>query len=174
MRFEVSERVTTIESPKVLFASLNEIFSKISRKTYVRDGALYLKGVETTFGSINRSDLTTIRAKQVAGSWLIVAQIRYRPSLVFWMLFFFLLASGVATAGISSLAFFIPIAFYLSQRKTVKVAVQECLKRFKDEHSQGCALSSLAELEKLAGLREKGHVTEDEFQASKRRLLGVT
>jgi len=174
MRFEVSERVTTMESESVLFASLKEIFSKVSRKARLKNDALCVKGIETTFGSINRSDLTTIRTKQVSGGWLIVAQVRYRPSFMFWILFIGLLASGVVTAGISSLAFFIPIVFYLTQRKTVRAAVQDCLKRFKDEHSQGGALSSLTELEKLAALREKGHVTEDEFQANKRRLLGVT
>ena len=41
------------------------------------------------------------------------------------------------------------------------------------EKTQSSPDNSLENLEKLAGLREKGIITEEEFQAKKKQILGL-
>lgn len=52
----------------------------------------------------------------------------------------------------------------------LKAAIEE---RMAAGSSQSPAFSSLDELEKLASLRDKGIVSEEEFQMKKRQLLGL-
>ena len=73
----------------------------------------------------------------------------------------------------------IPIAFYLLHKNTVKTAITECLLRVKNEFDQAAheiskhAISNLEDLEKLGALREKGIISDSEFKAKKKQILGL-
>ena len=73
----------------------------------------------------------------------------------------------------------LPIAFYLLQKNTVRTAITECLQRVRNEFDQSSggssqmASSSIGDLEKLAALKEKGLITDGEFEAKKKQLLGL-
>jgi hypothetical protein len=74
----------------------------------------------------------------------------------------------------------LPVVFYLMQKKTVQDGIHEVFIRVKNEfmspsgqQSMKHGQSELDQLEKLGALKEKGVITEDEFQAKKKQLLGL-
>jgi hypothetical protein len=126
--------------------------------------------IEASFGSINRSDTTTVILKDTDDGFLVVGDVQYRPSGWFWV---FLVCTLWTWVG-----WLIPIAFYLIQKRTVQNGAQEVFRRVKNEFMSSVAqnpnkqvLSGLDQLEKLAALQEKGVITEQEFQAKKVELL---
>jgi hypothetical protein len=75
-----------------------------------------------------------------------------------------------------SIGFFIPIIFYSAQKKNVRATIKECFQRVKHEFdrnipSQPQEKSGIDELEKLAILKERGFVTDEEFDRKKKDLL---
>ena len=174
MHFEVAERIDTDHSADEVVELALDQFRKVSAKVKPLDSLSFVaKSIEATFGSINRSDKTTVRAKKVAGGWLLTAEVTYRPSVMFWI---FLIATLFTYVG-----WIIPLIFYLVQRNTVKQAVAACIKRVGDElrrpsyaGAPGTALaqpSAMDDLEKLASLKERGFITDEEFAAKKMQLL---
>ena len=170
MKFEVSERIATSEGKEVLLKALEEQFKKVSENVQRHGDILIAKSIEASFGSINRTDTTTVELKDVDNGFLAVANVQYRPSGAFWIIFIITLFTWVF--------WLIPIAFYLIQKKTVQEGIQEVFTRVKNEFmssreqkSNKQGQSDLDQLEKLAALKEKGVITEDEFQAKKKELL---
>jgi hypothetical protein len=107
--------------------------------------------------------------RQLDDGWLVLADVNYRPSALFWIILLITLFTWIG--------WLIPIAFYLIQKNTVKAAIQGCLQRVRNEFEETVRASmpanAVSDLERLAALRERGIVSDDEFQAAKRRLLGV-
>lgn len=171
MRFEVSERIRTRRSQEELLIFLEDQFKKISEGVHRAGQTIEAKSIEASFGSINRSDTTTISLRLADDGWLVVADVHYRPSVAFWI---FLIISLF-----SAIFWLLPIAFYLFQKNTVRTAISECLQRVKNEFDQSSVgngqikSSSIGDLEKLGTLKEKGLITEDEFEAKKKQLLGL-
>lgn len=95
-------------------------------------------------------------------------EVHYRPSFFFWFLLLILLFTWIGWV--------LPIIFYMTQKASVRTAVEKAFERVKNEFDQGSghaapAPSRAAELETLARLRDQGVLTEDEFQEQKRALL---
>jgi hypothetical protein len=73
----------------------------------------------------------------------------------------------------------VPIAFYLLQKDIVRTAIKECLQRVRNEFDQSSeggsqmGSSSIGDLEKLGALKERGLITDGEFEAKKKQLLGL-
>ena len=170
MRFEVSERIDTEAGWEKLTGVAEQQFEKISRETRWDHDCLVVTGIEATFGSINRSDRTVVAFRELDGGWLVSADVIYRPSVWFWI---FVLLSLFTYVG-----WLIPIAFYLIQRNTVRSAAEAALRRVANELRSASGskdlrrVSALDELEKLGNLKERGFVSEEEFQAKKAHLLG--
>lgn len=171
MKFEVSERIRTNRSQDELLGALEEQFRKVS-ETVQRSGySIEAKSIEATFGSINRSDTTVVSLKQTDDGWLAIADVHYRPSVAFWVILIITLFTYIF--------WLLPIAFYLLQKSTVRTAIVECFQRIRNEFdksgSAGAsnALTSLEDLERLGALRDKGLLTEAEFQEKKRKMLGL-
>lgn len=171
MRFEVSERIKTSKSEAELLTALDAQFNKISGSTNRAGQTIIAKAIEASFGSINRSDTTTISLRKMDDGWLVLADVHYRPSFAFWVI---LIVTLFTTIG-----WIIPIAFYLLQKKTVREAIVECFQRIKNEHeqlltySQQNSLSSFEDIERWASLKEKGIITVSEFDEKKKQLLGI-
>jgi hypothetical protein len=66
-------------------------------------------------------------------------------------------------------------AICFTRRETVDFErIKEAIeKKIVSLREGGAKLSNLGELEKLAALRDKGIITEEEFQAKKKQLLGL-
>lgn len=171
MKFEVSERIITNAEKEKLLNGLEEQFKKVSQKVIRTGDSITVKLIEASFGSINRSDTTTIDLKETEDGFLVLANVNYRPSIAFWIILILTLFTWVF--------WLIPIVFYLIQKKTVQAGIKDVFDRINNEfmssgvkNSKKKDQSNLEQLEKLAALKEKGAVTEDEFQTKKKELLG--
>lgn len=173
MNFEVSERVVTDKSESEVLDHAFIQFKKVSDSAKMKDGEIVAKSIEATFGSINRWDTTVISARRIDDGILIVADVHYRPSFAFWILLLLLAFTWIG--------WILPILFYLSHKSTVRKAVESCLQRVNNECSRTVRTSHTApvevqpsamdELAKLAELKERGFVTDEEFAAKKLQLL---
>lgn len=170
MQFEVSERIDTSVERKAVMNLALEQFRKIADKVNIENDQIVAKGVETTFGSINRADRTVVDCKKLPGGWLLTAEVAYRPSVAFWIILILMLFTYIG--------WLIPIAFYLIQRNTVKSGVAAALSRVSNEMRDAPTAmatapqsSSIDELAKLADLKERGFITGEEFEAKKQQLL---
>lgn len=171
MRFEVSERIRTGKSKEELLESLDEQFRKISESTNRSGQSLEIKSIEATFGSINRNDTTVLTLKELDDGWLVIANVHYRPSVAFWIILVITLFTWVF--------WLVPIVFYLLQKGTVQTAIKECFQRVKNEFDSGdraiapkASVLTFDDLERLAALKEKGLITDGEFELKKKQILG--
>ncbi len=166
MKFEVSDRLKTNRPKAEILDALEQQFRKVSLKLRRSDQRIEADSIEATFGSINRTDHTVVYLKQLADGWVMVANVNYQPSVWFWVLLVLLLFTYIGWV--------FPIAFYLMHKKNVRSAIEDCFLRVRNEFDQPTYsdASSIDALEKLANLRDKGIVTEAEFQAKKRQILG--
>jgi Short C-terminal domain len=173
MRYEISERIQTDRpSRDVLNLALDQ-FRKISSSAMPQNNDhIVVKGIEATFGSANRSDETIVSFKQVDDGWLLIADVTYKPSVFFWIITIVLLFTYVA--------WIFPIIFYLTQKNAVRQAIENCFARVRNELAGSSGhktlsspqrSSALDDLDKLASLKERGVITEEEFLSKKAQLL---
>ena len=167
MKFEVSERINTRKDAAAVLNALEAQLRKIGKVTRVGD-VITARAIEASFGSINRSDKTVFIVQPKEAGLLCVADVTYRPSGMFWV--FFVL--GLFAYG---LLFWIPIIFYLLQKKTVRSGIKDVFDRIKNEfEGQGTTVDSGIEgLERLAALKERGMLTDLEFERKKREMLAL-
>ncbi len=175
MKFEVSERIATSADKEAILGELEEQLRKISHDVTRTCDTLTAKAVETSFGSINRSDTTIVSLKKTDDGFLLLANIHYQPSVAFWVILIVTLFTYVF--------WLIPIIFYMVQKQTVRTGIKIVFIRVKNEFTDSGGtqskkinnqkLPNLDELEKLANLKEKGTITEEEFQTMKKELLGL-
>ncbi len=172
MKFEVSERIATRAGKEDLLRGLEEQFKKVSESVQRNGDSIVAKAIEASFGSINRKDTTTIELKATEDGFLVVGNVHYRPSTAFWVILILTFFTWVG--------WLIPIVFYLIQKKTVQNGVKEVFTRVKNEFMNSAGekpkkqgQSDLDQLEKLGALKEKGVITDEEFQAKKREILGL-
>jgi hypothetical protein len=174
MRYEVSERIRTRRSDQDLLAAIELQLKKISEHTERSGDTVVAKSIEASFGSINRDDTTVVRIDSAPDGRLLIGDVHYRPSAWFWV---FTVACLFTYIG-----WLVPIVFYLVQKGTVRNALEECFRRIKNEFdepqlagslSTPLASSPLDDLERLATLKAKGVVTDAEFEAKKKELLGL-
>ncbi len=171
MKFEVSERIRTSKSQDELLIALEAQFKKVAESIQRSGQTIEAKSIEASFGSINRKDTTIVSMTKVDDGWMVVADVHYRPSIAFWIILIITLFTWVF--------WLVPIALYLLQKNTVRTAINECLQRVKNEFDQAVqgnfkpATSNLEDLEKLGALREKGLISDTEFDAKKKQILGL-
>ena len=170
MNFEVSERIITTAAKEEILKVLESQFKKVSLDVKRYGDSIFVKSIEATFGSINRSDKTDIELKSVERGFLAIACVHYRPSVAFWIILIITLFTWVF--------WLVPIIFYLIQKKTVRNSIQDVFTRVKNEfmspnetRMKNQDPSELDQIEKLASIKEKGIITEEEFQIKKKELL---
>ena len=173
MKFEVSERIVTDRSESEVLDHALIQFKKVADSAKLnKDGELVVKSIEATFGSINRSDTTVVEVRKAEDGVLIVADVHYRPSFAFWILLILLAFTWVGWV--------FPIIFYLAHKSSVRKAVESCLQRVNNECSRSIRSfatpveakpSAMDELAKLADLKERGFITDEEFASKKVQFL---
>src|ERR1700688_1197938 len=167
MNFEVSERINTRTNTLAVVNEWEVQLRKIAKVT--RDGdVITARAIEASFGSVNRHDKTVFTVRPKETGLLCVADVSSRPSVAFWV--FFML--GLFAYG---LLFWIPIIFYLLQKKTVRSGITDVFARIKNEFEMQATTvdSGLEGLERLAGLKERGMLSDAEFESKKKELLAV-
>lgn len=183
MTFEMSERFVSTSSEQEVLAFLRDAFQKVSEGIIDNGNTFTAKQLNATFGSINRADETTISVSRRETDLLVVASVKYIPSVAFWIIFIISLFSTVG--------WLIPLVFYFYQKKTVREAVEEVFARTRNEFSgsrkEGQAPQTIQhtpaqqqvgqevtdQLERLAALMEKGILSQEEFEAQKKKLLSL-
>jgi hypothetical protein len=148
-------------------------FRSIASSAVPVNEVLRVTSIHASFGSINRTDVTDITIRPVDDGYLLTANVNYRPSVAFWFILILTLFTWVF--------WLIPITFYMLQKETVKRGIEEGFRNVKNElgrtpttqPSGTQANTSIADLERLAGLLEKGLLTQEEFNSQKAQLLGI-
>lgn len=168
MKFEISESIHSANDAGIL-DGLEAQFKKTSEKVERYNGSLTVSSIQASFGSINRTDKTLVTIKPAKNGLMLVAEVNYRPSGFFWLFLILCLFTWVF--------WLIPIVFYLVQKNTVKESIAEVFKRIKDEFEQSedrviASGEGLIHLEKYAALKDKGIITEQEFNVKKKQILG--
>lgn len=173
MQFEVSRRIMTNVPLHQLIQMLDERLHRIAASVERDQGEFVVKGVTQTFGSINRSDVTIISVSKKPDGYLCVAQVRFRPSFLFWVF----LILGLPTA----FGPLICVLIYFHQKSLVRQSFESLFSRIDDEFheeidrkgkSEASVEDEIAVLEKLAKLKDQGVITEAEFLAKKEKLFG--
>lgn len=169
MRYEVSERLTTNAQKDAVLDALEIQFKKVAVSVKRNGDELKVQSIEATFGSINRNDTTTVSVKNADGGYLLIADVHYRPSIAFWIIFVICIFTYVF--------WLIPIVFYILQKQTVRKAIEETFQRVKNEYmitnpSSNRGAGTVDELEKFANLLERGLISKEEFDAKKAQILG--
>ena len=173
MQFQVTERITTNASITDVGSAMQSNFQRIAVSAVPVNNILRVTSIHATFGSINRTDITEIAIRPVENGYLLVADVKYRPSVAFWIILVITLFTWVF--------WLVPIIFYITQKDTVKRAIEEGFRNVKNElgsnqnsvTSNSQSTSAIADLEKLGSLLRQGLVSQQEFDEQKRRLLGV-
>ena len=171
MKFEVSEIIKTKNDRAEILNALSNQFSKVSKSVLRQYNGFEVKRIEASFGSINRSDTSTISIQEKNEGYLLIADITYKTSIWFWIFFIIGLFTWIG--------WLLPVVFYMTQKNTVRKAVQDIFTRIKNEFQDNnyninkvnLNSNSLDQLEKLHNLKEKGIITEEEFIIKKNELL---
>ncbi len=175
MNFDVSRRFQTKATVKEITSFLQSSFMKSAGTVSDNGSSLIVQSINPTFGSINRSDRTAIEIKSVDSDIVLVANVTYKPSTWFWVF--------VVIGLFTTIAWVIPIAFYLYQKGMVKNGIEEVFNRteteFRGENSTRSVTNAASsedvftQLEKLGALKEKGLLSDEEFASQKAKLMGT-
>lgn len=170
MRFEEIVTISTKKSRGEILDIIESKFKKISnqQKRLANDDGLVFISINASFGSINRFDKTTIFVNKRENGWTIKADVLYRTSLAFWIF----IIIGLFTY----IFWLLPIIFYLTQKGTVREEVQRTLNNIKAEYNNEnshVVNNNADELLKLAELRDKNIITNEEFEEKKKQILGL-
>lgn len=173
MNYDLSRRFKTQASENDIIQFMEDSFRRTSDSVYNNGRILSVGGINTTFGSINRTDKTVVELKSKDNDALLVAHVEYKPSGWFWIF----LICGLFT----TVCWLIPIGFYFYQKNVVKTAIEEIFNRIEDEFRDGKGQSTSAkaissgdlsdQLEKLAELKAKGILSDEEFASQKAKIL---
>lgn len=173
MRFQVTERIATNAAITDVGNAMLAYFRRIATSAVPVNGILRVTSIQASFGSINRTDVTDITIQPADDGYLLIADVKYRPSVMFWPILIITLFTWVF--------WLIPIVFYLLQKDTVKRGIEEGFRNVKNELTSSRAPvvaaattgSAIADLERLGALLQQGLISKEEFDLQKQRLLGT-
>ena len=169
MKFEISKRFHTNASTSTITTFLVSSFRNTAENVHNNGMYLSVDAVNATFGSINRTDKTDVYITVKDEDVLLVANVTYRPSIWFWI---FIICGIFTTIG-----WLIPIVFYLYQKNTVKVGIEEVFNRCENEfrnndNKLGISSDDVSlKLQKLKSMKEQGLISEEEFNKKKSELI---
>jgi len=124
MRFQTSEPVRDADT-EVVLSLLEAQLRRISWQVERSEQAMEACDIRASFSSIVQNSTAVLSIQTNKANCLLTADVSYRPSVAFW--FFFGL--GLPTA----LGWLIPLAFYMSQKGTIRSTIEDVLRRVKAE-----------------------------------------
>ena len=138
MRLVASEKIkcaVSEETQQKILESLEEEFKKVSQKCEIVEGrngdAVKAEMISATFGSINRTDVSTITVDETRkkDGYTISVETEYKPSPIF----FALLALTILFFCVGAV---IPVGMYFYNKTIVQKSIADVLKRVKDENEE--------------------------------------
>ncbi len=174
MKFATTQLIKTAAGAEQLLDALSEAFSPISESVERGRSSVVAKQIENTFGSINRDDQTTLTLRQKSNGWLITAETEYKPSKWFWIILVITLFTWIG--------WLIPLGMYLYHKTLVKGGVENALRKVNDELEEdeveqttfSPKNTAVNEVQQLASLLQQGLITQKDFEAAKRKALGLS
>ena len=175
MKFTTTQKLRTRASEEAVLSAITEAFRPISESVNQGNHFVEATQIQATFGSINRKDTTRLTLKQKQDGWTITADTDFKPSTWFWIL---LVLTILTVWGV-----LIPVGIYWWQKTIVKGAIENALKQIADDLEDDPAAMQTAriggggatsEIEQLASLLQKGLISQAEFDAAKRKALGIS
>jgi hypothetical protein len=175
MKFTTTQKLKTAASETAVLSAIGEIFEPISESVEQGSHFVEARQIQATFGSINRKDVTRLTLKRKQDGWTVTADTDFKPSLWFWIL---LILTILTVWGV-----LISIGIYWWQKTIVKGAVENALKQLADDvedsagsqpANYGGPAGAMSEIEQLAALLQKGLISQSEFDAAKKKALGLS
>jgi hypothetical protein len=175
MKFTTTQKLKTGASEDAVFSAIREVFKPISESVEQGNHFVEARQIQATFGSINRKDVTRLTLKRKQDGWTVTADTDFKPSVWFWIL---LILTILTVWGV-----LISVGIYWWQKTIVKGAVENALKQLSDDledspasppSTYGGTTSTMGEVEQLASLLQKGLISQGEFEAAKKKALGLT
>lgn len=175
MKFTTTQKLKTGASETAVLSAIMEIFKPISESVEQGNHFVEARQIQATFGSINRKDVTRLTLKRKQDGWTVTADTDFKPSLWFWIL---LILTILTVWGV-----LISIGIYWWQKTIVKGAVENALKQLADDvedsagsqpANYGGPAGAMSEIEQLASLLQKGLISQSEFDAAKKKALGLS
>jgi hypothetical protein len=178
MKFSSTQIVKTNSGGEAVLSAVAEAFSSLAEGVDHRNQVVEVKSLQATFASALRNDVTRFTIKPKPNGVLVTADTEFKPTTWFWICF----VLGCFGAWVGCL---LPVGLYFYQKHLVKTAIENGLKRVSDELEDGGAAASVPqtrsatgsngidEIERLAGLLQKGLIDKSEFDAAKRKALGI-
>jgi hypothetical protein len=124
MRFEISEPVYTNRNENEVLDRVLRHFKKVAETFKISDSEISVTDIEATLGSQIRKDKTSVSLTKINNGYLVVADVRYNPSILFW----FLLPLGVV---LPIVGWFIPIGLLVWHYYIVKNSVGRVLRNIR-------------------------------------------
>ena len=185
-KFEVAGKITTnkTELESVLLRELELQFKNNSLSTELAAGKLVASKIGLMWGSLLRADRTEIFVTRVEDGYLLNAKTDYMLSG--W-------GKIIIVISIFTIYFWIiPTAIWYMQKTTVRKGITENFEHLKTQHTQALTQyvsppkleaadkpqspshdESIDFLEKWAALKGKGIISEADFEAKKKKILGI-
>ena len=132
MRLVASEKIkcaVSEETQQKILESLEEEFKKVSQKCDIVEGrngdAVKAEMISATFGSINRTDVSTITVDETRkkDGYTINVETEYKPSPIFWVITL-------------CCCWPVSIGMYFYNKTIVQKSIADVLKRVKDENEE--------------------------------------
>ena len=178
MKFTDTHKLKTSANCHAVIKVVAEVFTPLAAQIEQRNQVVQVKGIQQTFGSALRQDVTRFTLKPKTNGHLIVADTEFKPTGWFWICF----VLGLFGAYIGCL---LPVGLYFYQKHLVQREIKDGLKRIVEEvedavdesamrPSGGAGDSQDADrVDRLAGLLEVGLIDELEFDAAKKKGFGI-
>ena len=177
MKFTDTHKLKTSANCHAVIKVVAEVFTPLAAQIEQRNQVVQVKGIQQTFGSALRQDVTRFTLKPKTNGYLIVADTEFKPTWWFW--FCFIISIGTILGPI------IDVCLYFYQKHLVQREIKDGLKRIVEEvedavdesamrPSGGAGDSQDADrVDRLAGLLEVGLIDELEFDAAKKKGFGI-
>jgi hypothetical protein len=175
MKFTTTQKLKTGANEEAVLSAIAEAFRPISESVNQGNHFVEATQIQATFGSINRKDTTRLTLKQKQDGWTVTADTDFKPSTWFWIL---LILTILTVWGV-----LISVGIYWWQKTIVKGAIENALKQIADDLEDTPAATQTArigagratsEIEQLASLLQKGLISQAEFDAAKKKALGIS
>jgi hypothetical protein len=126
MKFELSQQLRTQADLETIILVLAEQLKKVSTTVDLTDeGIITATRIEHTIASLLRFDRTVISVETNEDRVLLIADVSYRPTALFWVILILCIPTFVA--------WLVPIGIYMTQKGTLQSAIASVFKRVKDE-----------------------------------------
>lgn len=126
MKIQVTRRVKTTKDSSKLLEIIEDTLRGKAAKVRNDGSGIVAEGINQTFGSINRSDMTTFSSFKKDDGYMLSADCNYKPSVAFWVLIVIGLVLAAA-GGAGFLIIFPVVGFYLYHKKIVREALEDIL-----------------------------------------------